>query len=106
MQANPVPALMLPGVIVWFLIQRKSRIGLRTRWPYLAVAAVVLAYAPVIVYNVQNELLGVAIVETKQTYVWQPASSASAAMQNLVRLGLQLFHQVSGVMEGDEFQAT
>jgi len=101
MQANPVPALMLPGVIVWFLIQRKSRIGLRTPWPYLAVAAVVLAYAPVIVYNVQNELLGVAIVETKQTYVWQPASSASAAMQNLVRLGLQLFHQVGGVIEGE-----
>jgi 4-amino-4-deoxy-L-arabinose transferase-like glycosyltransferase len=109
MQANPVPALMLPGVIVWFLIQRtpggqqsrQSRIGLRTQWPYLAVAAAVLAYAPVIIYNVQNELLGVAIVENKQTYVWQPASSASMAVQNLGRLGLQLFHQVSGVIEGD-----
>jgi hypothetical protein len=102
MQANPVPALMLPGVIVWFLIQCKSRIGLRTPWPYLAVAAAVLAYAPVIVYNVQNELLGVAIVETKQTYVWQPASSVSVALQNLGHLGLQLFHQVGGVIEGDE----
>jgi 4-amino-4-deoxy-L-arabinose transferase-like glycosyltransferase len=101
MQANPVPALMLPGVVVWFLIQHTPRIGLRTPWPYLAVAAAVLAYAPVIVYNVQNGLLGVAIVENKQTYVWQPASSVPVAMQNLVWLGLQLFHQVSGVIEGD-----
>jgi 4-amino-4-deoxy-L-arabinose transferase-like glycosyltransferase len=101
MQANPVPALMLPGIVVWFLIQRKPRIGLRTPWPYLAVAAAVLAYAPVIVYNVQNGLLGVAIVENKQTYVWQPASSVSVTMQNLVSLGLQLFHQVGGVIEGD-----
>jgi hypothetical protein len=101
MQANPVPTLMLPGIIVWFLIQRKSRIGLRTPWPYWAVAVAVLAYAPVIVYNVQNELLGVAVVETKQTYVWQPTSSVSVAMQNLVRLGLQLFHQVGGVIEGE-----
>ena len=102
MQANPVPALMLPGVIVWFLIQRKSCIGLRTPWPYLAVVAAVLAYAPVIVYNVQNELLGAAIVETKQTYVWQPNSSPFAAAENLGRLVLQIFRQVGGVMEGDE----
>jgi hypothetical protein len=35
----------------------------------------VLAYAAVIVYNLQNGLLGVAIVETKQTNVWQPAEA-------------------------------
>ena len=100
-QANPVITLVLPGVAVWFLLQRKMSIGLRTRWPYLAAIACLATYAPVILYNVQNELLSVHI-GAGQTYVWQPNLSLTTFAENLGRLVLQLGRQVSGVLEGDE----
>jgi hypothetical protein len=107
-QANPVAALMLPGVAVWFLAQptggrwlRKSAIGFRTGWPYLAVAALVLVYAPVIWYNVQTGLVGVKEAQIRD-YIWQPNPSLLAYVQNLGRLLLQLGRQVSGVLEGGE----
>ena len=93
---------MLPGVAVWFLIQRKPRIGLRTRWPYLAAVAFLVAYAPVILYNVQTGLAGVNAAESGRSYLWQPNPSPAAFAQNLWRLTLQLCRQVSGVLEGDE----
>ena len=102
LQTNPVPLLMLPGVAVWFLIQRKPRIGLRTRWPYLAAVAFLVAYAPVILYNVQTGLAGVSAAESGRSYLWQPNPSPAAFAQNLWRLTLQLCRQVSGVLEGDE----
>jgi hypothetical protein len=102
LQTNPVPLLMLPGVAVWFLIQRKPRIGLRTRWPYLAVVAFLVAYAPVILYNLQTGLAGVSAAESGRSYLWQPNPSPAAFAQNLWRLTLQLCRQVSGVLEGDE----
>ena len=102
LQTNPVPLLMLPGVAVWFLIQRKPRIGLRTRWPYLAAVAFLVAYAPVILYNLQTGLAGVSAAESGRSYLWQPNPSPAAFAQNLWRLTLQLCRQVSGVLEGDE----
>jgi hypothetical protein len=102
LQANPVSALVLPGVIIWFLVQRKSRIGLRTPWPYLAVVAFVAAYAPVIIYNVQNELFGALTAQNRQTYIWQPNPSLPHYIHNLWRLILQLGRQLGGVLGGDE----
>lgn len=106
LQGNPVPALTLPGLAVWFLAQRKLAIGLRTRWPYLAGAALLLSYAPVIAYNLRYEWVGVTVAETR-SYVWQPHSSLPVYVQNLGRLALQLCHQLGGVLtEGDETLAT
>jgi hypothetical protein len=110
LQTNPVPLLMLPGVVVWFLIQRtpsgqqsrQPRIGLRTRWPHLAAVAFLVAYAPVILYNLQTGLAGVSAAESGRSYLWQPNPSPAAFSQNLWRLTLQLCRQVSGVLEGDE----
>ncbi len=101
LQANPVPALMLPGVAVWFLVRGQRSIGLRTRWPYLAVAALVLVYAPVIIHNLQANLAGVKEAGDR-LYVWQPNPSLLAYVRNLERLTFQLCRQVSGVLEGDE----
>jgi hypothetical protein len=106
MQANPVLVLMLPGVAVWSFIQRKSAIGLRTRWPYLTAAASILAYAPVIVYNVQTGLAGIREVIAVRPYAWQLHLSPLAFIQNLQCLGLQLCRQVGGVLEGSENLAT
>jgi hypothetical protein len=98
LQANPVPVLILPGVILWFLIQRKSSIGLRTRWPYLALVAFALVYSPLIVSNVQTHFAAITGVQARD-YVWQPALSLLAYIQNLAQLVLQLFRQLSGVLE-------
>jgi 4-amino-4-deoxy-L-arabinose transferase-like glycosyltransferase len=100
-QATAASILMAPGVVVWFLAQRQSGTGLRTRWPYLAVAALVLSYAPVIVYNIQNEWVGM-LVAGNRSYAWQPNLSLPAYVQNLGRLMLELCRQVSGVLTGDE----
>ena len=113
LQATPVPVLMLPGLALWFLAQRtsgghdwrsqssrQSGIGLRTRWPYLATAAFVLTYAPMIAYNAQTHLVGVQVAQSR-TYVWQPNLSFAAYARNLWRLTLQLCRQVSGVLEGN-----
>ena len=100
-QTNPIPALMLPGVAVWFLIQRKPAIGLRTRWPYLAAVAFLLAYAPVIAYNLQTGVVGMQEAGAR-SYLWQPNPTWPAYLQNLGRLALQLCRQVSGVLEGQE----
>jgi len=106
MQGNPISVLTLPGLAIWFLAQRGSKIGLRTRWPYLAVAALVLSYAPVIIYNLRYEWVGVAAAETR-SYVWQPNFSLRAYSENLGRLALQLCHQAGGVLtEGDESLGT
>jgi len=101
MQTNPVLALMLPGVAVWFFFQRKRAFGSRTRWPYLAMAAFVLTYSPVIIYNVQAGLEGVKEAQIRD-YIWQPNPSLPAYLHNLGRLLLQLGRQISGVLEGNE----
>jgi len=101
MQTNLISALMVPGVVVWFLLQKKSAIGLRTRWPYLAAAAWVLAFAPVILYNAQNSLNLVRWVKTRD-YLFQFDPTPMTFVRNLERLVLQLCRQVSGVLEGHE----
>jgi len=107
-QATVASMLMVPGVVVWFLAQRtpggqsrQSGIGLRTCWPYVAVAALVLSYAPVIVYNVQNGWVGM-FVAGSRSYAWQPNLSLPTYVQNLWRLTLELCRQASGVLTGDE----
>jgi 4-amino-4-deoxy-L-arabinose transferase-like glycosyltransferase len=79
MQTNPIPALMLPGVAVWFLMQRQRAISLRTRWPYLAAIAFLIAYAPVIAYNLQTGVVGIQEAGAR-SYLWQPSPSLFAAL--------------------------
>jgi 4-amino-4-deoxy-L-arabinose transferase-like glycosyltransferase len=104
LQTNPVVALIVPGVLVWYLIQlihpgqpAKAGIGLRTRWPYLAVVAFCVIYAPVIVQNVETGMAAVREAK-RQVYVWQGNPSLSAYTQNMSMLVLQLGHQVSGAL--------
>jgi len=114
-QAHPTVVLMLPGVAAWFLIQRtpgghdwrsqssrQSPIGFRTRWPYLAAAAILLVYAPVIIHNMRTSLTAVQEVTQHRLYAWEPVTSLGMYLQNMWRLALQLCRQVSGVLEGNE----
>ncbi len=102
LQANPILVLILPGIVVWFLTQRRRVVGLRTPWPYLAIVAFLVVYAPVIAHNIQTNLAGITEASTGRSYLWQLNPSPRAFLQNLSRLALQLCRQVSGVLEGDE----
>lgn len=102
LQVNLIPLLLLPGVAVWFLGQPTSKVGLRTQWPYLAAIACVLAYAPVILYNLQTGMSSVREVTGARSYVWQPNPPLATYIHNLWRLALQLCRQVGGVLEGQE----
>jgi hypothetical protein len=100
-QATPVAALVLPGLVLWFLAQRPGGLSLRARWFYLATAAFVLTCAPLIVYNAQTALGSIQVARSR-IYALQPAASFAVYIQHLWRLVLQLCRQVSGVLEGDE----
>jgi len=102
LQVNLIPLLLLPGVAVWFFVQPTTKIGLRTRWPYLAAVACVLAYAPVILYNLQTGMSSVREVTGARSYAWQPNPPLATYIHNLWRLTLQLCRQVGGVLEGQE----
>lgn len=100
-QTTPVPALMAPGVLIWFVSRARPEISLRTRWPYLAAIALILIYSPVIAYNLQNQWVGVAIAQNR-AYALQPDLSLPAYVHNLSRLLLQLGRQIGGVLAGGE----
>jgi 4-amino-4-deoxy-L-arabinose transferase-like glycosyltransferase len=52
MHTHPTIVAFLPGVAGWFLWRNLH--VLRTRWPYLAAVAFVVAFSPMIVYNVMT----------------------------------------------------
>ncbi|MFN8634400.1 MAG: glycosyltransferase family 39 protein [Chloroflexota bacterium] len=52
MQTHPTIVAFLPGAAAWVAWERPS--VLRTRWPYLATLAFLVAFSPMIVYNVMT----------------------------------------------------
>jgi len=103
LQVNPIPALVLPGVFLWLVTRRSRIVSLRSPWPYLAGAACLLIYSPVIVYNtIEVPLAGIRELAQSRTYIWQPDPSLTSYLQNLGRLFMQLFWQVGGVLERSE----
>ncbi len=52
MHTHPTIVAFLPGVAAWVLWRNLAL--LRTRWPYLAALAFVVAFSPMIVYNVMT----------------------------------------------------
>jgi hypothetical protein len=50
MHTHPTIVAFLPGALGWYLWRNLG--ALRTRWPYLAAAAFVLAFSPMIVFNI------------------------------------------------------
>lgn len=52
LHTHPTTVGLLPGALGWFLTQRPR--WLRTRWPYLAALLFLVAYSPLIVFNIQT----------------------------------------------------
>ncbi len=101
LQAHPVFMIMLPGILIWFLIEPQGRRFMRTRWPYLGALLALIVYGVVIVHNLQASLYGVAEAQAR-TYIWQTNPTISTYIENFGRLVLQLFRVAGGQLDGPE----
>ncbi len=101
LQAHPVVIIMLPGIVLWFLIEPQGRKFMRTRWPYLGLLLALIAYSIVIVHNLQASLSGVAEAQSR-LYIWQINPTPATYVDNFGRLMLQLFRVASGQLDGPE----
>jgi 4-amino-4-deoxy-L-arabinose transferase-like glycosyltransferase len=54
LHTHPSVIVFLAGLALWFLLDRGRRAWLRTPWPWLAVLAALIAYSPVIVFNLRD----------------------------------------------------
>jgi 4-amino-4-deoxy-L-arabinose transferase-like glycosyltransferase len=101
LQAHPSLLIMLPGILLWSLIESNGRQFMRTRWPYIGALIAALVYSVVIINNLQVSLYGVAEAQAR-SYIWQTNPTLSTTIENFGRLTLQLFRIISGQLEGPE----
>jgi hypothetical protein len=88
---------LLAGMVVWFLAQRRGRRWLRTKWPYLALAAAIVAYSPVIWFNLRT---GFATLSepAAHPYAYTGRIGLARYLENLRLLIWELTWMVSGRM--------
>ncbi len=90
------PALALAFVTaVW---RARAWHVVRTRWLWLAPLAGLLAYSPVLLYNLTNNLAGVRRVQTRRSYAYETALSWEKYRQNMGDLWLELLRMISNPM--------
>ena len=90
------PALGLTVLlVVW---RAKAWQVFRTPWPWLAPVMGLIAYSPVLIYNLMNGLAGLRRVQTRRDYAYETALSWEKYRQNLTDLGLSLTRMISNPM--------
>jgi 4-amino-4-deoxy-L-arabinose transferase-like glycosyltransferase len=90
------PALALTFLlVVW---RARAWRVLRTPWPWLAPVAGVVAYSPVLIYNLTNNLAGVERVQTRRNYAYETQLTWEKYWQNQGDLWLELARIVSNPM--------
>ena len=90
------PALALTVLVV--VARARAWAIFRTPWPWLAPIAGLLAYGPVIGYNLANDLAGVERVQTRRNYAYETALSVEKYLQNGGDLWRELARIVSNPM--------
>lgn len=70
----------------------------RTPWPWLAPLAGVLAYSPVLIHNLTNDLAGVRRVQRQRNYAYEMQLSWEKYWQNMGDLWLELLRITSNPM--------
>lgn len=98
LQAHPVIALMLPGLLIWFVTDRRARRHMRSPWPYLAVLLALATYAVVIIHNLQTGFFGLEEAQLR-SYIWQQDPTLNTYLSNFARLTTQLTQVAGGVLE-------
>lgn len=87
------PALALTVLLV--VARARAWAIFRTPWPWLAPIAGLLAYSPVLGYNLANDLAGVERVQTRRSYAYETALSVEKYLQNVGDLWRELARIVS-----------
>jgi 4-amino-4-deoxy-L-arabinose transferase-like glycosyltransferase len=77
--------VVIPGLLIWFLARRDARAWLRTAWPTLAMAAALLGYGNMIVYNLTSSG-GVLANVRLHTYAWESNPTLASALNNAAAL--------------------
>jgi len=97
-QSHPTAVVVLPGMALATLLHPRGRRWLRTPWPYLAGLAAVLAYSPIIAYNLLYP--GGSLAEGRQrTYAVADLESARY-LATLAYLPVRMLHDLVGIAVG------
>ena len=109
LQTHPTVLPLLAGSAVAVLLVRPT--WLRTRWPYLALALVVLGYSTLLAYHVRNGFGVVADIESKQDGYFEGGAEAGEAadqglyLTNLASLSVSFARMASGEINERESSA-
>lgn len=80
LQSHPSTLALALPLVIDFLLRTESRALLRTPFPYLGVLGIVVAYSPVLVYNLQSNFETLRAV-SRTSYALQTAPSLSRTLQ-------------------------
>lgn len=98
LQTHPTALALAPGLTLDFFARRETRAWLRTPLPYLALCAALLAYSPVLIFNLQNEFDTVQTA-SGATYALETAPSLSSIWNNAPRQWIALSQVSVGVFD-------
>ncbi|HET8629545.1 MAG TPA: glycosyltransferase family 39 protein [Thermomicrobiales bacterium] len=87
------PALAAAALLA--LARRRAWGALRRPWPYAAVGAALLAYGPVLVYNLTHGLAGVHRVRARRDYAYETHPGWDSYRRNLGHLFYELARMLS-----------
>ena len=103
LQTHPTVFPLLAGSAVAALLVHPA--WLRTRWPYLAMALVVLGYGTLLAYHIQTNFAVIANIEGKQERYLDggqdvdDATDRGVYLNNLAQLSLSLVRMASGAID-------
>lgn len=83
LQTHPSVLALVPAFVIDFFWRRESRAALRTAFPYLGVLGTVLAYGPVLFFNLQTNF-GSLRAASAANYALEPSPSLARTLDSLV----------------------
>jgi 4-amino-4-deoxy-L-arabinose transferase-like glycosyltransferase len=90
-----VLAPALAATVGYVVIRRRAWRFLRSPWPYAAVLAAIVGYAPVLIYNATHRLAGVVRVQTRRDYAFEGDPSWANYWHNFSNLLFELARMIS-----------
>lgn len=92
LQTHPSVLYLAPGLAADFIVQARTRAWLRRPAPYLAALAALVAYAPVLYYNLVNGFGSLETAATSATYAFETQPSLAKALANIPPLLMAVAH--------------
>lgn len=98
LHTHPGTIILLPALVAAFayaVARRRSWGLLRRPWPYLATALALVAYSPVLIYNVGHGFAGLVRVQTRRSYAYEIHPSWGSYRHNLANIGLEIVRTIA-----------